>query len=284
MLYDTTGSFFILIIAEKAADRCHGALLDTVLSAPMSFFDSTAAGKTINRFSQDLQLIDTELPYNLMGAVTQLLVAIGQCGIIIYGSPWSGLAVPVVAVAVYWLQRAYLPTSRQLRVLEIEAKGPLFSHFLETLSGLATIRALRWTAAYAHKNRAVVTTSQKPFFLLFEAQNWLNLVLDLITAGLAVAIMCVGVATRSQASSTLGLSLFSAASFGGTAKNLIQHWTQLEISMGAIERVRAFTQETASEEHWHKTAATGNPDPDPDPKAWHGRGSITFRHVSARYT
>ncbi|KAH8196670.1 hypothetical protein TruAng_009167 [Truncatella angustata] len=229
-------------------------------------------------FSQDLQLIDTELPYNLMGTVTQFLVAFGQCGIIIYGSPWSGIAIPVVAIAVFWLQRTYLPTSRQLRLLEIEAKAPLFSNFLETLSGLATIRAMRWTSAYIHKNTLAVTASQKPFYLLFAAQNWLNLVLDLITAGLAVTIMCVGVATRSQANSTLGLALFSAASFGGSAKNVIQHWTQLEISMGAIERVRAFTVNTASERQEHgglqETSAS---------KARFGEGSITFSNVSARY-
>jgi ABC-type multidrug transport system fused ATPase/permease subunit len=255
----------------------------------MSFFDSTAAGKTINRFSQDMQLIDTELPYNLMGTVTQFLVAIGQCAVIIYGSPWSGIAVPFVGLAVYWLQRAYLPTSRQLRLLELEAKGPLFSHFLETLNGLATIRALRWTAAYSRKNQAAVTTSQKPFYLLFQAQNWLNLVLDLITAGLAVAIITVGVATRSQANSMFGLALFSAAGLGATAKNLIQHWTQLEISMGAIERVRAFTNETVSEEHWQQPTSSrrkggSGADSDANSKAWHGNGSITFQHASARYT
>ena len=78
----------------------------------MSFFDSTAAGETVNRFSQDLQLIDTELPYDLLGTVTQLMNLVGTCGIIIYGSPWSALTIPVVVVAVYLLQRAYLPTSR----------------------------------------------------------------------------------------------------------------------------------------------------------------------------
>lgn len=245
----------------------------------MSFFDSTAAGETINRFSQDLQLIDTELPYDLLGTVTQMMIVTGNCGIIIYGSLLSGLAIPVVGVAVYLLRRAYLPTSRQLRVLEIEAKAPLFSHFLETLNGLATIRALRWTAAYSRRNLEAVKVSQKPFYLLFAAQNWLNLVLDLITAGLAVTIMCVGVATRSHANSTIGLALFSAAGVGGSAKQLIAHWTQLEISMAAVERVRAFIEETASEEHSEsKTAAAG------DSKAWHGEGSVAFRNVSARYT
>lgn len=255
----------------------------------MSFFDSTAAGETVNRFSQDLQLIDTELPYDLLGTVTQLMTLGGTCGIIIYSSPWSGLAIPVVIVAVYLLQRAYLPTSRQLRVLEIEAKGPLFSHFIETLDGLATIRALRWTAAYARRNLEAVKASQRPFYLLFAAQNWLNLVMDLITAGLAVTIMSVGVATRSHANSTIGLALFSAASIGSSAKQLILHWTKLEISMAAVERVRAFTEETASEDtapeyisseddSGPKFAAAGNLKP------WNGEGSIAFRNVSAAYT
>lgn len=247
----------------------------------MSFFDSTAAGNTINRFSQDLQLIDTELPYNLMGTITQFLMAVGQCVVIVYGSPWSGVAIPFVGLAVYWTQRTYLPTSRQLRLLEIAAKAPLFSHFLETLSGLATIRAMGWTGAYARKTRAAVAAAQKPFYLLFAAQNWLNLVLDLVTAGLAVAVMAVGVATRASAGSSLGLALFAASSFGGSAKNVVQHWTQLEISMGAIERVRAFTIETASE----RQGGDGNKPPGPvdDTKAWHGEGSIVFRNVSARY-
>ena len=33
-----------------------------MFSAPMSFFATTDTGITINRFSQDLQLIDMELP------------------------------------------------------------------------------------------------------------------------------------------------------------------------------------------------------------------------------
>ncbi|KAM0343557.1 hypothetical protein ACHAPU_008452 [Fusarium lateritium] len=270
--------FFIIFITEKSADSCHTLLLNTTLRAPMSFFDSTAAGEIINRFSQDLQLIDTELPLDLLGTVTQVMIVIGMFGIIIYGSPWSGIAIPVVLVAVYLVQRTYLPTSRQLRRLEIASKAPLFSHFLETLNGLETIRALQWTSAYARKNLEAVRVSQKPFYLLFSAQLWLNLVLDLITAGLAVTIMCVGVATRSAANSTLGLSLFSASSVGLSVKQLMSHWTQLETSMAAIERVRAFTEGTPSEEPAKSYPSMGS-----DCVKWHGNGSIKFSNVSARY-
>ena len=160
----------------------------------------------------------------------------------------------------------------------------MFSHFLETLNGLATIRALRWTADYARKNLEAVKVSQKPFYLLYTAQNWLNLVLDLITAGLAVTIMCVGVATRSQENAKIGLALLSAASIGTSAKMLTQHWTQLEISMAAVERVRAFEDGTPSEEPASEKPSKIRVTEEADRNAWHGDGSIAFRNVSARYS
>ena len=39
---------------------------DDSLSAPMSFFTSTDTGTTTNRFSQDLELVDMELPTALI--------------------------------------------------------------------------------------------------------------------------------------------------------------------------------------------------------------------------
>ena len=177
------------------------------------------------------------------------MTVIGSSGIIVYGSPMFGIAIPVVAFANYFFQRTYLPISRQLRILEIEAKWPLLSHFLETLDGLATIQALRWGADYARRNLEAVKVSQRPFYLLYKVQNWLNLVLDLITAGLAVTMICLGVATRFHANFIIGLALLSAAGRGTSVKTLSQHWTQLEFSMTVVEQVRAFEKGIASEDH-----------------------------------
>ena len=58
------------------------------------------------------------------------------------GSVYAAVAFPVVLLALYLVQWFYLRTSRQLRLLDIEAKAPLYSLFEESLSGLATIRAL----------------------------------------------------------------------------------------------------------------------------------------------
>lgn len=52
----------IITMVPKSGENFHWKLLNTVLRAPMSFFANTDTGVTINRFSQDLQLIDMELP------------------------------------------------------------------------------------------------------------------------------------------------------------------------------------------------------------------------------
>jgi ATP-binding cassette, subfamily C (CFTR/MRP), member 1 len=46
---------------RKSGARLHKILLTAVMRAPQSFFDKTDTGITLNRFSQDMTLIDTSL-------------------------------------------------------------------------------------------------------------------------------------------------------------------------------------------------------------------------------
>lgn len=68
--------------------------------------------------------------------------------------------------------------------MDLEAKAPLCTHFLETLAGITTVRAFGWSERYARKNNELLSESQAPFYLLSTIQNWLKLVLDLMVAGL----------------------------------------------------------------------------------------------------
>lgn len=112
-------------------------------------------------------------------------------------------SVPVLIITVWSLQHVYLRTSRQLRLLDIEAKSPLYSHFLESLSGLITIRAFGWEAQFQNKNAALLDNSQRPYYLLYCVQRWLTLVLDLIVG--AEAVLVVGLAVGLRHSTTPGL-------------------------------------------------------------------------------
>ena len=104
--------------------------------------------------------------------------AIGSCllklAILFVVAKYMSLAVPPLLVVCFLLQKCYLRTSRQIRLLSIEAKAPLFQHLSEALSGGASIRAFKWQTYLEEANLSMVDTSQKCTYTLFMVQQWLR--------------------------------------------------------------------------------------------------------------
>ena len=186
------------------------------------------------------------------------------------------ITIPFLLIGLYLLQHVYLRTSRQLRFLDLEAKSPVYTQFIETLDGVSTIRAYGWEEASREKNIERLDASQKPYYLLYCLQRWLNLVLDLTVAALAIIVIALATSLRSSTSpGLLGISLNNVLNFNQSLSALVIFWTQLETSLGAIARVKSFEEQTEVE-------AKPEEDTEP-PKNWPGDGRVEFRHVSASY-
>lgn len=153
----------------------------------------------------------------------------------------------------------------------------MFSHLIETLSGLVTIRSYSWTGTYTSKCIRLLDASQKPYYLLLCVQRWLVLVLDLVVAALAVIIVGMAVGLRSRINpGFLGLALVQMMSLSHALTNLVQYWTNLETSLGAIARIKDFAENTPVE------GTLGESSGDLDP-AWPKSGGLRFEGVSASY-
>lgn len=158
----------------------------------------------------------------------------------------------------------------------LEANAPLYSHFIESLAGLTTIRSFGWYETYAAENRRLLDGSQKPYYLLLCIQRWLVLVLDLVVAGLALVLVGMAVALRSHMNpGFLGLALVNMMDLSQSLTNLVQYWTNLETTLGAVARIKDFSENTPAE--W-------SPDEDFDLDSdWPSRGSLRFEKVTASY-
>lgn len=180
-----------------------------------------------------------------MLTVTVFIGAVGQVALTCVASGWFAISTVGLFTVLFFLQKFYLRTSRQIRLLDLEAKSPLYSFFISSFEGLTALRAYGWTKRADESNLEHLNESQKPYYLLWCMQRWLALVLDLVVVGLAVLLMGVVVGLRDQINpGLLGVALCSVMSLGTQLSAMITSWTQLETSLGAVTRVNQFANET----------------------------------------
>ncbi|KAK6218310.1 hypothetical protein LQW54_002839 [Pestalotiopsis sp. IQ-011] len=103
----------------------HHRVVDAVMNSSLRFLGSTDVGKILNLFTQDMTILDTMLPRMVNNLSFTLSSAIGQAVVIAISSGWLALSYPVFMALIWVVQHIYLPTSKRLRILDLEAKTPL---------------------------------------------------------------------------------------------------------------------------------------------------------------
>lgn len=260
----------------RAGQKLHNDLLTKVFRAPLRFFTTVDSGITLNRFSQDISLIDTLLPMHFYTTCALALSVLAQVGLIASGATYVAALIPACLIVLYMVQKFYLRTSRQMRLLDLEMKSPLYTQFTETLAGLPTIRAFGWSDAWLKDNHRRLDLSQKPYYLMYCIQRWLQVVLDLFVAALALLLVSFSLTMSGTTSSAaIGLALVNLIGFNQSLTMLVEEWTELETSLGAISRLKWFSKSTADE---NKPSEKDTP-----ASSWPERGSVKLDHVSASY-
>ncbi|KAH8591587.1 P-loop containing nucleoside triphosphate hydrolase protein [Bisporella sp. PMI_857] len=266
----------LTLIAPRAGEVLHYRLLKIIMRAPLSYFSVTDTAVTLNRFSQDMEYVDRSLPYSLMNSSYQFFKLLSQLVLLFLTQAFMGVSIPPLFLALYFLQKLYLRTSRQIRLLDIELRAEVLSNFLETLEGISHIRAFSWQSQSIDQNIKNLDVSQGPNYIMHSVQQWLTLVLDLIVAGLAVLVISLAIAFRdSTTGGQIGIALNVILTISNTLERLLESWTQLETSFEAISRIKTLEQALYPEDEENEII-------EPPPK-WPDKGAIEFRDVDVAY-
>lgn len=206
-----------------------------------------------------------------------VLQCIGGALLIVTGVQYMAAVIPVSLLFLYSMQMFYLRTSRQLRHIDLEAKSPLYTQFLECVQGLSTIRAFGWTSEVLSNSLDLLDLSQRPFYLMYCIQKWLKFALAMFVASLAVIFVGISVALSSTTSAgAVGLALLNILSLNSALVSTITTWTGLETSLGAIARLKDLEKDTPREAQDVEAVAP--------PESWPRSGRIVFDRVEVSYT
>ncbi|KAJ6003250.1 ATP-binding cassette transporter [Penicillium sp. IBT 35674x] len=231
--------------------------------------------RNANRFSQDISLVDKQLPSALAILSVQIFKLLAQVVLILSVQPLMTATVPICFICVYFIQRVYLRTSKQLRYLDLESKSHVYTNMLDTGNGATTIRAFGWQRKFEHQFDEALNLSQKPSYLLLCLQCWLKVVLDCLIALIAISLIAVSILYRDTTTGAdIGLTLNLIIVANGTLLKLVQSWASLETSLGAVSRLKSVRDSVSVEDEANVS--------DPGPR-WPLSGETLVDNISVSY-
>ncbi|XP_058497006.1 ATP-binding cassette sub-family C member 10 isoform X1 [Solea solea] len=260
-----------------AARTIHNRLLDRVLKATVTFFDTTPLGRILNRFSSDLYSVDDSLPFILNIFLANIFGLLGMLVVISYGMPWVLVPLLPLALLYYRTQQFYRHTSRELKRLCSLTLSPVYSHFSETLTGLGTIRASASSARFVEESAKRLEQNQRCLFLSNAAMQWLDIRLQLIGVTVVTGLAMIAVIQHQFHTvdpGLVGLSLSYALSITSLLSGLIFSFTQTEMQLVSVERTEEYSTGLAIESQQQNTEL---------PTAWPEQGWLEFRGAVLAY-
>jgi len=113
-----------------------------VLRAPVNlYFDTTPIGRILNRFSKDLQELESGFSFLLGSAYAMVFNLVYVVVIAVFALSWIAILLPIIGfISIKILKQSSAAIRESVR-LSSTTKSPLLSYLGETINGCSTIRA-----------------------------------------------------------------------------------------------------------------------------------------------
>ncbi|XP_029015058.1 multidrug resistance-associated protein 1 [Betta splendens] len=259
-----------------ASRYLHQSMLYDVLRSPMSFFERTPSGNLVNRFSKEIDTIDTVIPQIFKMFLGSMFNVLGACVVILIATPMVAVVIPFLGLLYFFVQRFYVASSRQLKRLESVSRSPIYTHFNETLLGTSVIRAFGEQERFINESDYRVDHNQKAYYPSIVANRWLAIRLEFVgNCIVSFAALFAVIARENLSPGIMGLSISYALQLTTSLTWLVRMSSDMETNIVAVEKVKEYS-DTEKEAEWkHESSSL--------PSGWPTEGCIELKGFGLRY-
>uniref|UniRef100_A0A8D3CX89 Cystic fibrosis transmembrane conductance regulator n=1 Tax=Scophthalmus maximus TaxID=52904 RepID=A0A8D3CX89_SCOMX len=196
--------------------RLHEQMFSAVLRAPMAClltFFCPLPGRIMNRFTKDMATIDDMLPLVLFDLIQLTLIVTGAIFTVAIMRPYIFIAAIPLAVIFVILRKYFLRTGQQLKLLEAEARSPIFSHLIISLKGLWTIRAFGRQTYFETLFHKALNTHTATWFHYLATLRWFLFRCDIIFVLFFSAAAFIAVGTNREIGIIVALAMLILGTF-----------------------------------------------------------------------
>uniref|UniRef100_A0A8C5EMV1 Cystic fibrosis transmembrane conductance regulator n=1 Tax=Gouania willdenowi TaxID=441366 RepID=A0A8C5EMV1_GOUWI len=268
--------------------RLHEQMFSAVLRAPMAVLNTMKTGRIMNRFTKDMATIDDMLPLVLFDLIQLTLIVAGAIFTVSIIRPYIFIAAIPLALIFVVLRKYFLRTGQQLKLLEAEARSPIFSHLITSLKGLWTIRAFGRQTYFEMLFHKALNTHTATWFHYLATLRWFLFRCDMIFVLFFTAAAFIAVGTNQDKPGEIGIIVALAMLILGTFQWAVITSITVDGLMRSVDRVFKFIDLPSEEPLPGKPSSKGGPDLVIDnPHAqdcWPNRGEMNVHGLTVKYT
>lgn len=267
------------VVAINGSKYFHDSMAKSVLRSPMSFFETTPVGRILNRFTEDINVIDNQLIRNITYFATFLFRAVTVFGVVIYNLPLMAFVIASLLFFYDSFRRYFIPASRELKRLRSARKSPVFSHLQESVSGIDTIVAYGQESRFAHKALHNLNLLISVDQINVHCNRWLSMRLQGLSA--VVVYFCTLLILTSLNSShpigpgLVGFMMTYILDVTSTLNAIVRTYAEIETKSITIERLVEYCSLKSEAD----MIVEGNRPLD----TWPQNGAIEFKNYETKY-
>ncbi|KAJ5516878.1 hypothetical protein N7527_008438 [Penicillium freii] len=261
--------FSSVLRASKAFFR---QFLQAVVRSPLRWLDTTPLGRILNRFSADINTLDTQLGYTMRNIIANLCDAITilVAGMVV-NSQVLVLAIVLLPFCIQYA-RLYLNATREVKRLQSVALSPIIEQLGSVMDGLPIIRTFNVSHLYMDRMLEKIDSYTRANWHVWLLVRWLSFRMSTISALFTSLAAFIIISAPGMTAAKAGFAITFAMRLTRAILQITQGYGNFQMAMNSIERLTAYAN-MESEMYEGQTA----------PSSWPAQGHLKVSDLVVSY-
>ncbi|KAK6832825.1 hypothetical protein RU639_003877 [Aspergillus parasiticus] len=233
-------NYLVFSSALRASKAFFRQFLQAVVRSPLRWLDTTPLGRILNRFSADINTLDTQLGITLRNMIANLCDAIT---ILIAGTVVNTqvllLAMVLLPFCIHYA-RQYLNATREVKRLQSVALSPIIEYLGSVTDGLPIIRAFNVSHIYMDRMLQRIDSYTQANWHVWLLVRWLSFRMSIISALFTSLAACVIVLAPGMTAAKAGFAITFSMRLTRAILQITQGYGSTQMAMNSIERLTAY--------------------------------------------
>ncbi|XP_024218283.1 ATP-binding cassette sub-family C member 5 isoform X2 [Halyomorpha halys] len=271
--------FIFTKVTLRASTKFHNNLMDKLMKAYLSFFESTPGGRIQNLFAKDIDEVENKLPMTLENLIQGLLNASFSLLFICLAFPLFAVFFLVLFLIYYFkIHRTFRSGLRELKRLDNLTRSPVFTNVSTVVQGLDSIHAFGKEQGFIQRFISSFDFNSVCYYMSNVANRWIAIRVDTVSVFILFCVTMCAISMKGTLPASLaGLAITYASDLSGMLQYTLCLITDTEVKLISVERINSYLNILKAKEE-------GGHGPKGLPKEnWPDQGTIQFCKVELKY-